>query len=420
MNLRVYLFTNKATKDGKHAIKVSVFLDGKYIDKVITSIYKSDWNPKNKRMKAPKTGAKDNGFKSVNDRIEKLETDFKELVLKCQSNRIPITETIIKQFLNSERIYTGKEKPFWDAYQEYLEQLNVKPKTRMNYELYHTKLKEFEQETGYLIDYATITPAFAENYKYYILTKKNLSWNTYATAIKKLKFFMVWALKMEHHSETSFRKFSATEKEPTVITLTEKELTTLYNWDFHSDRLNQVRDLFCFSCLTGLSYVDISTLRREHLDKGTIIKHRVKSKQRIETPLPEAAKKILERYSGKFKPLPKISNQKYNEYIRECAMIAGIDAPVIYLDFTGGKTTEITKPKYEVLSSHKGRKTFISLYYQDTKDYIGTKKNAGISQDKTMRRYIGRDSQQARENMNKAFKNIDTSPRGPERLDFTL
>ena len=121
-----------------------------------------------------------------------------------------------------------------------------------------------------------------------------------------------------------------------------------------------------------------------------------------------------------FSEITEIFNQKYNEYIRECAMIAGIDAPVIYLDFTGGKTTEITKPKYEVLSSHKGRKTFISLYYQDTKDYIGTKKNAGISQDKTMRRYIGRDSQQARENMNKAFKNIDTSPRGPERLDFTL
>ena len=59
-------------------------------------------------------------------------------------------------------------------------------------------------------------------------------------------------------------------------------------------------------------------------------------------------------------------------------------------------------------------------YNNATKDYVGTKHNAGISQDKTMRRYVGRNQEQAKENMKKAFTNIDTARRGPEREDFVI
>lgn len=420
MKLRLYLHEDKKTQDGKHPVKAEIRHEGKYIRKVITNINKSDWNPKSRRMKAPRTGAKENGHVSVNERLNNLEKGFNELILKCQTNKVTLTREIIQQFLNGKRIYTGKEKPFWDAYQEYLSTLNVAPKTKQNYELYRSKLKEFEQETGYFIDYSTITPAFNERYKNYILKEKDLSWNTYATAIKKLKFFLKWGIKMEYHQEIAWKKFSATEKEPTVIFLTEDELNRLYNWDFQSKRLNQVRDLFCFGCFTGLAYADIETLKHDHIQDGTISKHRKKSKKKIDTPLPVPALKILEKYSGHYKPLPRISNQKLNDYIRECAQKAGINSPVVYLDYTGGKITEKTAPKYTLLSSHNARKTFITLYYEDTKDYAGTKENAGISQDKTMRRYIGRDRNQAKENMKKAFTKIITIKPGPEREDYIL
>jgi Phage integrase SAM-like domain len=85
---------------------------------------------------------------------------------------------IINQFLNNKRIYTGKEKPFWDAYNEYIHMLNIAPYTKQNYKLYFTKLQEFEKETGYLIDYTTITPAFNIRYKNYMLSENGLSRNT--------------------------------------------------------------------------------------------------------------------------------------------------------------------------------------------------------------------------------------------------
>lgn len=420
MNLRIYLHEDKKTLEGKHPVKAEIRLEGKYIKKTIANVNKSDWNPKTRRMKAPRTGAKNNGHEAVNERLNKLETGLNELVLKCQTNRVPLTREIIQQFLNGERVYSGKEKPFWDAYQDYLNSGNWVAKTKQNYTLYNTKLKAFQQETGYLIDYSTITPAFNERYKNYILQEKQLGWNTYATAIKKLKFFMNWSLKMEFHHEVSYRKFSVTEKVPTVISLTNEELNRLYNWDFKNKRLNQARDLFCFSCFSGLSFTDMMGLEHDNIQHGTVTKYRQKSKKRIETPLPKQALEILEKYAGKFKPLPKISNQKYNEYIRECAEIAGLDRPIVYLDYTGGKETEISEPLYEILSSHKGRKTHISLYLGNTNDYAGTMANAGISQAKTMKTYIRRDQNQARENMNKAFTGIDTKKKGPEREDFVI
>jgi len=425
MNLRIYLHEDKKTLEGKHPVKAEIRLEGKYIKKTIANVNKSDWNPKTRRMKAPRTGAKDNGHESVNDRLNNLESGLNELVLKCQTNRVPLTREIILQFLSGERVYSGKERPFWVAYQDYLNSVNVAAKTKQNYVLYHTKLKEFQQETGYLIDYSTITPAFNERYKNYILQEKKLGWNTYATATRKLKHFMNWSLKMEFHNEASFRKFSVTEKAPTVISLTTEELNRLYNWDFKNERLNKARDLFCFSCFSGLSFTDMMGLNHDHIQNGTVMKYRQKSKKWFEIPLPEPALEILEKYAGKFKPLPRISSQKLNEYIRECAKDAGLDRPVIYLDYTGGRETEISEPLYDVLSSHKGRKTFITQYYEDTKDYAGTKANAGISQDKTMRRYMGRNRNQARENMNKAFTGIDKKRKGPEtespeREDFVI
>ena len=66
------------------------------------------------------------------------------------------------------------------------------------------------------------------------------------------------------------------------------------------------------------------------------------------------------------------------------------------LMFVKANTREKKAMKHEILSSHHARKTHVTLYYEATKNYSGTKANAGISQDKTMKRNIGRDKEKAR------------------------
>ena len=398
-----YIDKNNRNKKGLAPIKANITINYKNSTKIIDHILPSDWNPKQQRVRSPRPG-KTNGHDLINSILERLEKDFEDFTRRCRMNRVDLSPAMAKKFLNGERSLT--EKAFWTAYKEYLETRKVEPKTKQNYTLYYTKLNEFEKETGYSIDYPKIDTVFFEKYQYYILTEKGLGWNTFATAIKKLKFFLNWSLKQKYHSETGFKEFSATEKEPTIIFLTMDELSTLYHHDFKNKRLNQVRDKFCFGCFTGLAFSDLDSLTQEHINNGTLTKLRHKTKIPLDIELAGPAIEIIKRYQDKYKALPKISHQRFNEYIKECCKKAGITTPTVYKNFTGGTTTEKIEPKYKLVGSHTARKTFISNFYHSTKDVNLTKKNAGITQDKTLRRYIGSDKNMEKEAMNKAFGNI--------------
>ncbi len=214
---------------------------------------------------------------------------------------------------------------------------------------------------------------------------------------------MNWALKMKYHNEKEYKTFSAPEKEPTVIFLTMDELKKLYHFEYNSKRLNQVRDKFCFGCFTGLAFSDLDKLTSEHINNGRLTKFRQKSKKLHDIELPEQAMKIIERYQGSYKALPKISNQRFNDYIRECCELAGIDTPTIYKTFEKGVEKENIEAKYKLVSSHTARKTFITNFYNQTKDMNLTKRNAAITQDKTLRRYMGTDKEMEKAAMKKAF-----------------
>jgi len=391
---------NNRNKNGLAPIKANITINYQNVRKIVDHVLPSDWNPKQQRVRPPRPG-KTNNHEAINNILEKLQKDFDEFTRKCELNRIKLTPDVAKKFLKGERNLS--EKAFWPAYNEYLSVKQIEPKTLQNYTLYYTKLGEFEQDTGYFIDYHTINTAFFERYQYYILTEKGLGWNTFATAIKKLKFFMNWSLKQKYHSETGYKEFSATEKEPTIIFLTMDELSTLYHKDFESKRLNQVRDKFCFGCFTGLAFSDLDSLTREHINDNTLTKLRNKTKIPLDIELAKPAIEIINRYKDKYKALPKISHQRFNEYIKECCERAGIKTPTVYKDFSKGVTREKIAPKYKLVGSHTARKTFISNFYHNTKDINLTKKNAGITQDKTLRRYMGIDKEMEKKAMKKAF-----------------
>lgn len=405
-----YLDTQNSTISKKAPIVAKVTIAakegsgrGKQVTRIIDHVHKTDWSNKTQRI-AARPERKTEEHDLINEKLKKLQEDFNKFILKSEVDGFEVTAEVARQFLYGRRNFTGK--PFWEAYSEYIGTIDVEPKTRQNYLLYLTKLKEFEKEKRYKIDYQTINSVFFELYKTYILSEKGLGWNTLATATKKLRFFMNWAAAMKYHNETGYKEFSCTEREPEVIFLGMYELKKLLNYDFGNKRLNQVRDRFCFGCLTGLAFADVDALKPEHINNGILVKYREKSNVKQDMVLPDAAVEILNRYQGHYKSLPRISSQKFNDYIKECCRIAGIDTPTSYKDFSGGRTTILTAPKYELVGSHTARKTFISLFYNRTKDMTLTKKFAGIEQDKTTRRYMSSDRPMERQAMKKAFGSL--------------
>ena len=79
----------------------------------------------------------------------------------------------------------------------------------------------------------------------------------------------------------------------------------------------------------------------------------------IKIDLNKYSRAILERYADEKSPLPIISNQKMNQYVKEVCYIAGIDSPVTIVYYKGAERIEEVHPKYELIGTHTGRRTFI-------------------------------------------------------------
>lgn len=195
---------------------------------------------------------------------------------------------------------------------------------------------------------------------------KGLANPTINKEISVIKCFLRWS---ESHGYCTQNKF-VTQKAhlkaavKTIVFLTWDELMALYNYDFGNlNYLAQVRDVFCFCCFTSLRYSDVRNLKRADVSDNSITVTTVKTDDRLVIELNKYSRAILERYSGMQYPgdmaLPVISNQRMNDYIKQAAKMCGIDSTVTVSRYQGNRRTDEEKPKYELLSTHAGRRTFI-------------------------------------------------------------
>jgi len=141
--------------------------------------------------------------------------------------------------------------------------------------------------------------------------------------------------------EDPFSEFKMTVKETEIIPLYSEELTALRNKTFSINRLNLVKDIFVFSCYTGLAYVDVSNLKRNQIVNGGdgqkwIMTKRQKTDTPQRVPLLPQALEIIDKYDQHPKclnenfALPILTNQKMNAYLKEIADTCGIDKKLTF------------------------------------------------------------------------------------------
>jgi integrase len=150
-----------------------------------------------------------------------------------------------------------------------------------------------------------------------------------------------------------------------VIFLTWAELTKLreYNIPDTKKYLDRVRDVFMFQCFTGLRYSDVFNLKRCDIKGNHIEVTTVKTADSLIIELNNRSKAILDKYKDVHfehdKVLPVITNQKMNDYLKELAELAEINDPVRETYYKGNQRIDETMPKYALLGTHAGRRTFI-------------------------------------------------------------
>ena len=219
--------------------------------------------------------------------------------------------------------------------------------TLKNYFSTEKYLRQFLQEKHktddiYLIQ---LNYRFIVNFENYIRTfkpKKKRRTCTNNGVMKHLSRLMKitnMAIRMEWLEKDPFKNYKLRFVKNERDYLTERELDLLEGTSFMTIGLQIVKDIFLFSCYTGLSYIDIKELNPNQILVGIdgnkwIHTKRIKTNEQLKIPLLPKAKKILEKYKNEIvasdKLLPVYSNQKMNKILKEIAKACGIHKNITF------------------------------------------------------------------------------------------
>jgi len=223
---------------------------------------------------------------------------------------------------------------------------------------------DFCNHKGREYDFADINTKFYQEFNSYMITEKDYSVNTIGRSMKFLKTILNDAVTNNLHSNLEFRDIlKGTTEDSDNVYLNKDELQKLYELDLKGNlRLDRVRDVFLIGCWTGLRFSDFTTLKKEDIHGDRIRVKTQKTGNKVVIPLHPVVKLILEKYEYSIPPA--ITNQKFNDYIKDIAALAKLNEPFTRHITKGGRDVSITVPKWKAISSHCARRSFATNAYK--------------------------------------------------------
>jgi site-specific recombinase XerD len=334
------------------------------------------WNANKQRVKASAMNSR-----KINDKLDKFRVQlngFYDMILK-EKKRPPLkdeTKNAIRAILNDKDIKNlnlpkkKREKSFLGYFKEFIRNTNNGDRlsekgTRIGnstISTYHTTLnhlKSFAEQAKFHLSFDNINDSFFSSFSKY-LSKNNINNNSQGKYIKVIKSMMHYYYDQDVHQNHKFIKdLKVRNEDSDQVALNKQEIKKISELTDLSEKQEKTRDLFLIQIHTGLRYSDLANLKPENInyDSNTISLKMIKTKTSIRIPIPNEVALIFKKYNG---TLPAISNQKYNKNVKELCKIAEFTEPIQRVNYVGGKRIEETQPKYEFVTSHTGRRTFIT------------------------------------------------------------
>lgn len=361
------------------------------------------WNPLTQRVKKGCTNNLKQSASDINNDLVDYESKIQSIFKECEVTGKPPTKEQLKVAFNKLTRATPEANS--DDYQYSLMGIFnefVKENGRQNNWTASTfekfaAVKNHLTEFNPMIDFSGFSDSALADYIYFLQHDKKMRNSTIGKQLGFLKWFLRWSLEKGYHDNIAFQTFKPNLRQTskTVIFLTWDELNKLRDYKIKTSQgyLERVRDVFLFCCFTGLRYSDVYNLRRSDIKDNNIEVTTIKTADSLRIELNNHSKAILEKYNEIHfegdKALPVIFNQKMNDYIKELAELAGIDSPVRETYYKGNKRYDEVFPKYTLLSTHAGRRTFICNALSLGIPAQVVMKWTGHSDYKAMKPYIG-------------------------------
>jgi len=364
MKATFLLRKEKRDSKGFHPIQLVVTIGGQRVRRNVPKIRADLKHWKNNRIRPSLKSENYNFHIEYNKKLDELENKIKDvfryILLK---NLTPSKKLFLAQFDN-DSLQDKISPSFFSSFQEFINtsKTTKAPGTIRKYVTTKRFIEDFVMYSNYDLRFETASIDFYEKIRDYSFNERNTLNNYFGRTISVIKAFMNWSLDRGYHSNTEFKKFKRMQDSIEVIYLTMDELMSLYQMDLGSRRLNHVKDFYCFGCFTGLRFSDIKALRVANVYDDYLKLNIQKTKTIDQTiPLNNYAKAILAKYKDTlYEPLPSISGQKFNQYIKECCEKANINTMVNTTRYIGQKRIDKIQPKYQLITSHTARKTFVT------------------------------------------------------------
>ena len=332
-----YIKRAKANSQGLMPIFQRITIDGKRIEKSTGKyILEDSWSAETSKVKGKSEQAR-----SINSHLDRCANDFIEAQAELLFKRKSIDYTNLKAVLIGK---IDKPRTLISVFSEH--NLRIKALvsvgeyaigTVKRYEVTLRHMQKFLQwkYNSHDISLAEIDYAFIMDFDFFLRTYQNCRNNTAIKYVKNFRKIFNICLDNEWLLKDPFKKY---KPKPTIVDrdyLNEDELNRIIKKNFQTSRLQVVRDIFIFSCFTGLAYVDVQNLTPENLSVGIdgdiwIFTKREKTDGPSNIPLLDVPMNIIEAYKDHPKCLnsnrllPILSNQRMNSYLKEIGDVCNI------------------------------------------------------------------------------------------------
>jgi len=357
MTLNILFIINRCKVNSRGTCALQCRLTYKKLRKTFSTglfINPDCWN--NKKQKVLRN-AEQSEF--ITNQLSLIKTNLNQafLLLQVQQKNFDV-EDIYKIFKGENLIEDTKVVEYYNSFLKKLEKLIGNELDQATFDKYS---KVCDHITGFIkwkyrkkdILVSAVESTFLDDFEYYLKTEKFHKQVTINKSIQRFRRVVKEAFNDKIIERDPFILYKYKKVRKQVVFLSVDELNALQNFRFSQNRLEQVRDCFVFCCYTGLAYLEMANIIPKDIvmefDGQLWVKSmRKKTSKLVSIPLLPKAVEIIDKYSSlnQDELLPKISNQKFNSYLKEIAVIVGID---------------------KRLTHHTARRTFAStvLLYND-------------------------------------------------------
>ena len=342
VSILFYAKRAKASTNGLVPIYTRITVNGKRIELSTNRFVEiSKWSIEAGKMKGTSEEAR-----SINNHLELLKNQIRDSQMDLIHSKSPITTETLKSKILGIDERARMLVPIFQDHNNKIKELIGKEYAPGTLERYTTSLKhtiEFMQWKYNVsdIDITKIDHAFITDYEFWLRSVRNCNNNTAVKYIKNFNKIIKICLANDWLEKNPFANYKAKVKEVERVYLTESEIQSIIEKEFPTERLSLVRDIFLFSCFTGLAYIDVKNLTKSHISIGIdgekwIFTHRQKTESASKIPILPVTQMIIDKYenhpqcNNEDKLLPILSNQKMNAYLKEIAGVCEIEKELTF------------------------------------------------------------------------------------------